>query len=146
VLAAKRRVLGEEHPHTLTSANNLAASLYDQGKYAEAERRNREVLGVRRRVLGEEHPDTLTSTSNLAMSLWGQGKHAEAEGMLQAALAARRRVLGSAHPVTLAAVKYLESVRSDMRATQPTKKGVKAAARKERAAVAPLSPTQLAEA
>ena len=33
-----------------------------------------------------------------------------------------------------------------MRATQPTKKGVKAEARKERAATAPLSPTALAEA
>ena len=61
-------------------------------------------------------------------------------------LAARRRVLGSAHPDTLAAVESLEFVRSEMRATHPTKKGVKAAARKERAAAAPLSPMALAEA
>jgi hypothetical protein len=33
-----------------------------------------------------------------------------------------------------------------MRVTQPTKKGAKAAARKERTAAAPLSPTALAEA
>ena len=66
--------------------------------------------------------------------------------MLQAVLAARRRVLGSAHPDTLATVESLESVRSEMRAKQPTKKGAKAAARKERAAAAPLSPTALAEA
>ena len=66
--------------------------------------------------------------------------------MLQAALAARRRVLGSAHPNTLATAKSLESVRSKMRAKQPAKKGVKAAARKERAVAAPLSPTALAEA
>ena len=33
-----------------------------------------------------------------------------------------------------------------MRANQPTKKGAKATARKERAATAPLSPTALAEA
>ena len=66
--------------------------------------------------------------------------------MLQAALAARRRVLGSAHPDTLAAVESLESVRSEMRATQPTKKGAKAAARKDRAAETLLSPIALAEA
>ena len=102
----------------------------------------------KRRVLGEEHPDTLTSASNLAWSLADQGKHAEAEEMLQAALAARRRVLGSAHPDTLATVESLESVRSEMRATQPTKKGIKATARKERMAAASLSPspTALAEA
>jgi hypothetical protein len=56
-------------------------------------------------------------------------------------------VLGSAHPDTLAAAESLESVRSKLRAKQPTEKGVKAAAaRKERAAAAPLSPTELAEA
>jgi hypothetical protein len=104
------------------------------------------VLGVRRRVLGEEHPSTLTSAGNLAASLAGQGKHAQAEEMLRAALAARRRVLGSAHPATLATAKDLESVRSVMRAKQPTKKGAKAVARKLRAAAAPLSPTALRRA
>ena len=80
------------------------------------------------------------------MSLAYLGKLVEAEEMLQAALAAGRRVLGSAHPDTLASAESLESVRSEMRATQPTKKGAKATARKERAAAAPLSPTALAEA
>ena len=146
MLNARKRVLGAEHPYSLKSANNLALSLSRQGKHAEAERINREVLGARRRVLGEEHPATLTSAANLALSLAGQGKHAEAEEMLQAVLAVHRRVLGSAHPDTLATAACLESVRSEMRAKQPTKKGVKAAARKEHAAAAPLSPTALAEA
>ncbi len=64
-------------------------------------------------------------------------------------LAARRRVLGSAHPDTLATVELLESLRSvAMLGKQPTtgKKGAKTAARKERAAAAPFSPTALAEA
>jgi hypothetical protein len=43
----------------LTTAANLAASLSDQGKHADAETLLREVLGVRQRVLGAEHPDTL---------------------------------------------------------------------------------------
>ncbi len=68
--------------------------------------------------------------------------------MLQAVLAACRRVLGSAHPNTLATARSLESVQSEMRAKQPTKRGIKAAARKERMAAASLSPspTALAEA
>ena len=66
--------------------------------------------------------------------------------MLQALLATCRRVLGSAHPDTLATAECLESVQSEMRAKQPTKKGVKAAARKERTAAPPLSSTALAEA
>ena len=130
----------------MTSEGNLASSLSVQGKHAEAERIHREVLGANRRVLGEEHPSTLTSANNLASSLSDQGKHAEAEEMLQALLATCRRVLGSAHPTTLATAKHLEFLRSEMRATQPTKKGAKAAARKERVAAAPISPTVLAEA
>jgi hypothetical protein len=146
VLGLSRRVLGEEHPDTLTTANNLALSLLLQGKHAEAERINREVLGASKRVLGEEHPLTLNSAANLALSLPLRGKHAEAVEMLQAAFAAQLRVLGSVHPDTLATAGYLESVRSTMRAKQPTKKGVKAVARKERAAALLLSPTALAEA
>ena len=66
MLCARRRVLGEEHPDTLASAGNLAASLSKQGKYTDAERIQREVLGVQKRVLGAEHPNTLMSAINLA--------------------------------------------------------------------------------
>ena len=45
-----------------------------------------------------------------------------------------------------ATARSYEKVQSEMRAMQPTKKGVKAAARKELAAASPLSPTALAEA
>ena len=37
VLEVRRRVLGEEHPDTLISMNNLAVLYRDQGKYAQAE-------------------------------------------------------------------------------------------------------------
>jgi hypothetical protein len=101
VLGVMRRVLGEEHPDTLTTAGNLAESLSGQGKYADAERIEREVLGVRRRVLGEEHPDTLAGASNLATSLSGQGKYADAERINREALGLRRRVQGKEHPDAL---------------------------------------------
>ena len=66
VLGVQRRVLGPEHPHTLTTMSNLATSLRDQGKRAKAEPMFRELLDVRRRVLGPEHPDTLATVKNLA--------------------------------------------------------------------------------
>jgi len=65
VLAVRKRVLGAEHPDTLTAAGNLAASLSDQGKYDEAEKIEREVLAVRKRVLGADHPETLTTAGDL---------------------------------------------------------------------------------
>ncbi len=56
MLGVTRRVLGEEHPDALTTANNLASSISRQGKYTDAERMEREVLCVMRRVLEEDHP------------------------------------------------------------------------------------------
>ena len=47
MLCVKRRVLGEEHPDTLATANNLVMSLSYQGKHAEAKQIHSEVLGVK---------------------------------------------------------------------------------------------------
>ncbi|GAA0410654.1 hypothetical protein GCM10009530_73940 [Microbispora corallina] len=72
-------MLGEEHPDTLTSQNNLALALRALGRLEEAEAEHRAVLEIRRRVLGEDHPDTLTSRNNLALVLRDLGRWAEAE-------------------------------------------------------------------
>lgn len=39
-LTRRRAVLGEDHPDTLTSANNLAADLYQLGRYEEPPQRD----------------------------------------------------------------------------------------------------------
>ena len=62
-------MLGKEHPSTLTSMNNLAGVLSDQGKYKQAEEMHRQALGLYETVLGKEHPHTLASMSNLASVL-----------------------------------------------------------------------------
>src|SRR5262249_40086656 len=60
-LATRRKVLGEEHPDTLSSINSMGILLQRQGKLSEAESYYREAMEKRRRVLGNEHPDTLQS-------------------------------------------------------------------------------------
>ena len=62
-------MLGIEHPSTLTTINNLAIVLKDQGKYKEAEQRFGEVLVIRQKVLGIEHPLVLVDMYNLAEML-----------------------------------------------------------------------------
>jgi tetratricopeptide (TPR) repeat protein/NAD-dependent SIR2 family protein deacetylase len=101
VIAARVRLLGEEHPDTLASRNNLANALVEQGKYTEAETEHRAVLEISQRVLGAEHPNTLMSRNNLAAVLQEQGKHAEAEAEHRAMLEISQRVLGPEHPDTL---------------------------------------------
>ncbi len=68
-LAVLKRVLGAEHPDTLTAAGNLAVILLRQGKCDEAEKMQQQGLAVLKGVLGAEHPDTLTAAGNLAESL-----------------------------------------------------------------------------
>ena len=64
-----RQVLGEEHPDTLTSQNNLAVTLRVQGDLAGARAHQEAVWAARRRVLGEEHPATTSSAWNLFLTL-----------------------------------------------------------------------------
>jgi CHAT domain-containing protein/Tfp pilus assembly protein PilF len=99
-LAIFRKVLGEEHPDTALSYNNVAYNLNAQGKHAEAEPLFRTALAIRRKVRGEEHPDTALFYNNVAMNLHAQGKYAEAEPLLRQALAIFRKVLGEEHPDT----------------------------------------------
>jgi tetratricopeptide (TPR) repeat protein len=103
-LAVCRRVLGDEHPATLTSMSNLAGTLGDQGDLAGARGLQEQVLAVCRRMLGEEHPETLTSMSNLAETHRAQGDLAVAHGLQEQALAVRRRVQGNEHPDTLSSM------------------------------------------
>jgi len=103
-LATRRRLLGEEHPDTLTSINNMGGLLLAQGKLAEAEPYHREAMEKRRRVLGDDHPDTLTSINNMGSLLREQAKLAEVEPYWREAMEKRRRVLGEEHPDTLTSI------------------------------------------
>jgi tetratricopeptide (TPR) repeat protein len=103
-LATRRRTLGEEHPNTLISNNNMGSLHQSQGKLAEAEPYHREVLEKFRRTLAEEHPQTLGPIINLGAVLQARGKFAEAEPYLREALEKSRRTLGEEHLQTLTCI------------------------------------------
>jgi tetratricopeptide (TPR) repeat protein len=106
-LEALERLLGREHPNTLTAVNNLAGLLWDMGDYDAAEPLLRSALASCERVLGIEHPDTLGSVNNLAELLRTTGDYAAAEPLHRRALEAYERVLGPEHPDTLGSVNNL---------------------------------------
>ena len=101
VLAERERVLGPDHPDTLTIRNNLAGAYYSVGRFGEAIELYEQVLADRVRVLGPDHPDTLTTRNNLAGAYYFAGRFGEAIELLGRVLAERERVLGSDHPDTL---------------------------------------------
>ncbi|KAK3938097.1 kinesin light chain [Diplogelasinospora grovesii] len=87
-LKLRTKVLGAEHPDTLTSINNLASVLDSQGKYEEAETIHQQALKLRTK-----------------------GKYEEAKTMYRQALELRTKVLGAEHPGMLASMDNLTNVR-----------------------------------
>ncbi len=100
-LAARARVLGEDHPDTLISRNDLAAAYESAGDLGRAIPLFEAALDDRRRVLGEDHPDTLISRNDLAAAYESAGDLGRAIPLFEAALDDRRRVLGEDHPDTV---------------------------------------------
>ncbi|GAA1794077.1 serine/threonine-protein kinase [Actinomadura chokoriensis] len=66
LLPDRQRVLGPEHPDTLTTRHNLAHWTGHAGDPAAARDQFADLLPVRERVLGPEHADTLNTRQSLA--------------------------------------------------------------------------------
>ena len=95
------KILGDDHPHTLTSRGNLAGAYRAAGRLGEAIPLFEGVLADSARVLGDNHPHTLTSRNNLAGAYRAAGRLGEAIPLYEQALADSARVLGDNHPHTL---------------------------------------------
>ncbi|KAM7210534.1 hypothetical protein V8F06_014090, partial [Rhypophila decipiens] len=113
VMETFKRVLGEEHPHTLSSMANLASTYSNQGRWKEAESLFVQVMETSSRVLGEDHPNTLTSMANLASTFGNQGRWKEAESLEVQVMETSSRVLGEEHPDTLTSMANLASTYSN---------------------------------
>jgi hypothetical protein len=124
VLAIRRRVLGAEHPDTLTSMSNLAHTLWTQGDYAGVRAIHEEVLAIRRRVLGAEHPDTLTSMDNLATTLKALGDHTGARALEEEALSLKPVQPSTADPLELAFLLVMDSVARPTLLVRPDSEGM----------------------
>ena len=85
--------LGEEHPDTLGTMEDLARVYWRQGRYNKAQSLFTRTLEGRRKVLGEEHLDTLYSMNDLAVLYFSQGRYAEAESLYTKMLQISRSVL-----------------------------------------------------
>ena len=65
-METRKRVLGREHPSTLTSMTNLATTYMSQGRRTEAKGLQIEVVNQLQTTLGEDHPSTVAAIANLA--------------------------------------------------------------------------------
>ncbi len=101
LLPDMERVLGRDHPDTLTTRNNIASWTGRVGDAREALRLFTELLPDRERVLGRDHPNTLRTRNNIAHWTGRVGDAREALRLFAELLPDQERVLGCDHPDTL---------------------------------------------
>jgi hypothetical protein len=66
VMEARKKKLGEDHPHTLTSMASLASTYWSQGQSRDAISLMRHGVQLRRGKLGVSHPDYSFAADTLA--------------------------------------------------------------------------------
>jgi tetratricopeptide (TPR) repeat protein len=91
-------MLGHEHPDAVETMNDLALAIHLQGRHAESEPLNREVLSLLRSHYGPLDLRVATAHQNLATDLEPLGRVAEAVDHYHQALAIRRRIIGEGDP------------------------------------------------
>ena len=89
MLAARVRVLGPDHPSTLTTRQPDRRWRWPPGGITRGRGRIPGVLAARLRVLGPDHPDTLATRHQIAREMAERGDHAAAEAEYRDVLAAQ---------------------------------------------------------
>jgi CHAT domain-containing protein len=109
-LKIRNEILGEKHPDTLESMNNLAMIYYEFSRESDALPLLEKGYRLMKEVLGEKHPDTLTSLGNLAMIYYELDRLSEALSLLEKNYSLRKEVLGEKHPDTLGSLGNLAMI------------------------------------
>ncbi len=100
-LTGFERILGPDHPDTLTSRDNLAVIYESAGRLTQAITLLERNLADRERILGPDHPDTFNSRNHLAVAYGLDGRLTQAITLLEQNVIDRERSLGPDHPDTL---------------------------------------------
>ena len=101
MVADSERLLGADHPETLSFRNNLAAAYHDLGDMQRAIPLYEQVLADRQRVLGDDHPNTIVSRHNLAAAYAETGDVSRALPLLEQAVARQGTAPGETITPTL---------------------------------------------
>ncbi|WP_315583508.1 tetratricopeptide repeat protein, partial [Actinomyces viscosus] len=82
-LTDRTRILGPDHPDTLTSLHNLANAYQAAGRLDDAITLFEQTLEDSTHILGPDHPLTLTTRNNLASAYRAAGRFEEADKLFE---------------------------------------------------------------
>ena len=99
-LDIKEKVLGNEHPSTAQTYNNIAVVYRRQVDYPKALEWYFKSLDIQEKILGNEHPSTAETYNNIAIVYSGQGDYPKALEWHFKSLDIKEKVLGNEHPST----------------------------------------------
>ena len=101
VYNARKEILRENHPLTLSALNDIANSYSDLGDYSKALELQKTVYNARKEILGENHPLTLSALNDIANSYSYLGDYSKALELQKTVYNARKKILGESHLSTL---------------------------------------------
>ncbi|SPE99762.1 FxSxx-COOH system tetratricopeptide repeat protein [Streptomyces sp. MA5143a] len=78
-------IFGEDHPRTLSAANNLAVAQRLSGDYQKALELDRKTFELREEIQGQDHPLTIETAVNLGRDLRDCGEYEESVTLLKRA-------------------------------------------------------------
>lgn len=99
-LNTRRQHLGETHPDTLSSMNNVATGRSKTGDPQSALQMLEQVVQLRKQHLGHDHPDTINTINNLAQSYAQCGGYELAGQTYQEGIAHSKFTYGPQHSTT----------------------------------------------
>ncbi|KAL7273865.1 hypothetical protein RUND412_003247 [Rhizina undulata] len=109
----RRKMLGSDHPTTLTAMSNMALVFKIQRRYNEALEMYRRALAGYENALGSDHNSTPVAVHNMALVFYKQGRHDDALEWFQRALAGKEKTLGKDHPDALNTAAWIAKISAD---------------------------------
>jgi tetratricopeptide (TPR) repeat protein len=111
VLERSRKVLGPEHPDSLSRMFQLGLALHAAGeRLSEAEQVFRQLLPLREKVLGPSHPDTMATMDAICEELFNLGKYEESRELLEEKLLRCTKAFGLDHQLTISTLSNIGNV------------------------------------
>jgi tetratricopeptide (TPR) repeat protein len=112
IAAVSERVLGKDHPDTVTAAEELAGAYMAAGQAADAAQWFEWVLVLRVRTLGQDHVGAIAARRSLGHALVAAGQLGDAAIVLEQVAADYERVSGTDHLDTIGTLEELAAALS----------------------------------